>query len=374
MDPLALRPMSSLCAVAALLCACALPETQSGTDEVDMIVSSQQAPLAATYPAGTSASQVVYTSLGSDGSLVDSSGLIVVPPGSPPPGGWPVVAWGHGTTGIGDDCAPSRVPGAYYEGLLADFLTSGYAIVAPDYIGLGTPGTHPYLIADSAARATLDMVAAALGSDFDLSDEWVIIGHSQGGQAAWAVAEAVAANPVNPVGSHRGSIAIAPAPNFSPGVEDLVSSDPLIQQFNLMTLVGLSTYYDIDFDDYLSKKAQQAISAVETLCFDDLTRDINERDLTKSDFEFRSEAAKVQLRERLVPHEIGSKPVALPLLVMQGGADKVVGADLTREMVSAANVRDAGIDYTEFPAADHGSVLTAMLPTVRQWLTQRFAS
>ena len=36
------------------------------------------------------------------------SGTLTVPKGKAPKGGWPVIAWAHGTTGIADSCAPSR--------------------------------------------------------------------------------------------------------------------------------------------------------------------------------------------------------------------------------------------------------------------------
>ena len=36
------------------------------------------------------------------------SGSVSVPKGKPPKGGWPVITWAHGTTGVADICAPSR--------------------------------------------------------------------------------------------------------------------------------------------------------------------------------------------------------------------------------------------------------------------------
>ncbi|MCA3860353.1 MAG: alpha/beta hydrolase, partial [Burkholderia sp.] len=35
------------------------------------------------------------------------SGALFVPRGTPPAGGWPLVAWAHGTFGMADICAPS---------------------------------------------------------------------------------------------------------------------------------------------------------------------------------------------------------------------------------------------------------------------------
>ena len=44
---------------------------------------------------------------------------------------------------------------------LTNWLSQGYAIVATDYVGLGTPGIHAYLDGPSAAHSVIDMVRAA---------------------------------------------------------------------------------------------------------------------------------------------------------------------------------------------------------------------
>ncbi len=72
--------------------------------------------------------------------------MVFVPQGTPPEGGWPVLSWAHGTVGLGDACAPSRNPRSQRDAnYLGHWLSQGYAVVATDYIGLGTPGVHPYL-------------------------------------------------------------------------------------------------------------------------------------------------------------------------------------------------------------------------------------
>ena len=58
------------------------------------------------YP-GTRAWFVVYGSTGLDGQPVAVSGMIVAPEQAPAEGGYPIVAWAHGTSGIADTCAPS---------------------------------------------------------------------------------------------------------------------------------------------------------------------------------------------------------------------------------------------------------------------------
>src|SRR5690606_3805138 len=45
-----------------------------------------------------------------DRATVAVSGALFLPAGEPPAGGWPLLAWAHGTTGVADICAPSARP------------------------------------------------------------------------------------------------------------------------------------------------------------------------------------------------------------------------------------------------------------------------
>jgi hypothetical protein len=104
-----------------------------------------------------------------------------------------VISWAHGTSGLGDRCAPSRVGPALPDRdrpYLGRWLQQGYAIVASDYAGLGTPGLHAYLHGRSMAHSVVDMVKAGHRHQADrprnqrLSRRWVVVGQSQGGGAA----------------------------------------------------------------------------------------------------------------------------------------------------------------------------------------------
>jgi hypothetical protein len=88
-------------------------------------------------PDGARAYRILYWSTGLDGKPV---GCGVAARGPPPPGGRPVVAWEHPTTGVLSRCAPSlaRVFFASIQGLPA-MLDRGYVVAATDYPGLGTP-------------------------------------------------------------------------------------------------------------------------------------------------------------------------------------------------------------------------------------------
>ena len=56
---------------------------------------------------GGKAFRILYRSTGMHDEPIAVSGVVVVPLGPPPPGGRPIVAWAHPTTGIAPRCAPS---------------------------------------------------------------------------------------------------------------------------------------------------------------------------------------------------------------------------------------------------------------------------
>jgi Secretory lipase len=122
--------------------------------------------------------------------IVPVSGTLFLPKGEPPAGGWPLVAWAHGTLGVSDRCAASwsghKPRDATY---INRWLDSGFAVVATDYQGLGGPGPHPYLIWEAEGRSVLDGVRAALSAHADkLAAKVFITGQSQGSGAALGAA------------------------------------------------------------------------------------------------------------------------------------------------------------------------------------------
>lgn len=129
---------------------------------------------------------VLYTSLGGpngDRRIVVSAG-IYLPRGRAPRGGWPVIAWAHGTVGFPDICAPTFNGWSERDReYLNTWLKQGYAVVASDYEGLGTSGPHPYMMSRSEGQGVLDSILAAR-RDYPLSRDVVLVGQSQGSHAA----------------------------------------------------------------------------------------------------------------------------------------------------------------------------------------------
>jgi hypothetical protein len=88
--------------------------------------------------------------------------LAYVPAGTPPAGGWPIMALLPGPNyALGDQCAVSNNAGR--PGDVDPWLAAGYAVVFPDLEGIGvnSPGDHPYLNGPATGRSVLDAVRAA---------------------------------------------------------------------------------------------------------------------------------------------------------------------------------------------------------------------
>src|SRR3984957_16780065 len=142
-------------------------------------------------PTGAKAVRILYHSSSSTGADVVTSAVVLIPAGQAPAGGWPVIAWSHGTSGVARMCAPSLQKDMEYgeEGLMP-MVRAGFAVVATDYHGLGTDGPHEYVNKIAQARDVIYSIPAARAAVHSLGSKWVADGHSQGGLAAWGVAEA----------------------------------------------------------------------------------------------------------------------------------------------------------------------------------------
>lgn len=171
-------------------------------------------------PAGTALSRIVYQSEKLDGSPVPVSGYILWPyTARSQPDGHSVVAWAHGTSGAGANTAPSNHKNLWQHFLAPYQLTlQGYVVVATDYAGLGVEKDasgarimHEYLASPSQGNDVIHSVKAAQAAFPELSKQFVVIGHSQGGGAAWAVAQREATTPVP---GYLGAIAISPYTSF----------------------------------------------------------------------------------------------------------------------------------------------------------------
>ena len=132
--------------------------------------------------------RIMYRSTDARGNPMAVTGTYFEPYNDwPGQGPRPLIVYGPGTQGQGDQCAPSRqfnqgihwspyldLAFNYEELFVATMVARGFAIVMTDYQGLGTPGLHTYVNRVAEGDAMID---AGQGGD-------AVAGHVAG--SAWA--------------------------------------------------------------------------------------------------------------------------------------------------------------------------------------------
>ena len=212
-------------------------------------------PLLGGAPEGAKAYRVLYRSTGLNDEPIAVSGAIIFPDGPAPAQGRDVVAWAHPTTGVAERCAPTRLPdlSANIAGL-DEMLERGYVVAATDYPGLGSMGTHPYLIGVTEAHAVLDSVRAARElPDAKARDRFIVWGHSQGGHAALFTGQLAAS--YAPDLKLVGVAAAAPA-TYLGELFDADQSSIAGKTLAAMAIWSWSTTYNVPYDGIVAPQAR----------------------------------------------------------------------------------------------------------------------
>jgi pimeloyl-ACP methyl ester carboxylesterase len=320
------------------------------------------------------AARVVYRSTsGDDGASTVVSGGVFVPLGSAPPGGWPVVAFGHGTTGIDEECAPSNSDSLMgMSGVVAGLTGKGFAVVMPDYEGLGAPGVHPYTDARTAGLNMIDAVRALRSTFKDVSTRWAALGHSQGGAAAWAADER--AHEYAPELDLVGAVALAPAADVTKLV-DKAQAGTLTQDQTLAFMLVVESlarrFPELNRDDYRHGAARRSWDAL-TACAGPLVDRRAEAavGLAPADVAPNSPNAATRIRQLLQRWALPQRAVSAPLYVVYGTNDTLIDAQWTTDAIARACSLGGSIAWDVQPGKGHGDIdFSAAL----SWIVERFA-
>ena len=337
--------------------------------------------------------KVTYKMPAIEGGQTTATAVVMIPKGNAPIGGWPIVVWAHGTTGVADQCAPSNlksVTGEFNLGgalpLVSQLVNQGYAVISPDYEGLGSVGIHPFLNAKSESESIISALKAAKQQyNAQLSSNWVIVGHSQGGHAAIAAAERA-----NDAGlNFKGVVAYAPASNLDAillggysrvisqlgqpaGVPTAKAILPGLQSFSALVSAGIKQYQPaFNYTNaFTSKQSADIAATAETECYpqvvSNFTTDINafynDSQNSKSLYPgLNVNFDKVPaIATFLVDAAIGKQPISQPILVLQGVLDSTVpqgATQLLEQQVRASNQTNANIIFKYEADKDHGSIV-----------------
>jgi pimeloyl-ACP methyl ester carboxylesterase len=317
---------------------------------------------------GMKAVRILYRSIGEGSEPVVTSGVVLLPPGKAPKGGWPIIAWAHGTSGVARSCAPSLMRNVYYGDLgLPEMLKAGFAVVATDYHGLGTEGPHRYMDKTAQAQDVIYSIPAARAAVPSLARDWVVVGHSQGGAAAWGVAELQ--NNMRDT-HYKGAVAVGAAthlewmrdhPESTTGAGFYLAWHayavhtryPQFQVSDMLSPVGLSHYEDVTTKGCF-KYGIESYHGVEA------------PEMLKAGW-------KDNQYVRTFYHEIsaGRLPIRGSLLAIAGAADRSVPLAGVKDTIERACGNHLPIRFSVYPGLDHGPVMGKSMPEQLDWIRAR---
>ncbi len=327
-------------------------------------------------PLGAAAYRVLYRSTGLKGEPIFVSGVIIVPQGDPPPGGRPILAWAHPTSGVTPRCAPSLAIFLFQQIQgLRSFVERGYVVAATDYPGLGTPETHPYLVGDSEARAVIDSVRVA-GSmpGAGGGKRFVVWGHSQGGQAA--LFTGLIAKTYAPELTLLGVAAAAPATDLVTLMDDDINSVGG-KNITAMTLWSWHRVYDAPINNILDPRAIPVMDRLAHECiegpFDLMARQRTEKPLEQHFLTVEGPASVEPWHSLLEKNSPGALPPELPVFLAQGTIDQIIRPDVTRDYMSKLCKAGSKVRMLIMPNIGHGRAAQASTMQAVNWVTDRFA-
>ncbi|EGD55269.1 lipase family protein [Gordonia neofelifaecis] len=323
-------------------------------------------------PTGAHGWRILYSTLRDDRPAL-ASGIVVIPDDAGP---HPVIAWAHGTSGVAVNCAPSMTsnPLAEVPGL-GQVLRNGWAVVATDYLGMGTPGPSPYVIGEGEARSVLDSVRAARSlPGRSLAPQTVVWGHSQGGHAAlWT--ELLARSYAPDVGV-IATAALAPASDLGALASDLrtMTGGALLASYVMDAYTR--TYSDVRYADYIKVQARLPMRGMAARCLSSpaLPASLAEALILGDDFYTRPPTSG-PLGRRLAENTPSAR---LPnaTFIAQGLSDAVIAPSSQNGYVAAQCRAGSDLEYRTYPGLGHTTLVTGdspAVPALLAWTRARFA-
>ncbi|HWV52089.1 alpha/beta fold hydrolase [Pseudorhodoplanes sp.] len=324
---------------------------------------------------------VAYPSVDGLGGIAPVSGTIAIPQGEAPKGGWPVITWTHGTTGLNAICAPSRDTAGgpehpYIETirtLLDGFVKRGYAVVATDYAGLGIAGFHPFLQGVPTGRNALDMLRAAREIEPAIGKRYAVMGHSQGGQVDLFTASL---GPTYvPDFKLVGNVAFAPGSHIADRLNAVMKSDKteLSLPYVLYTLWSYArSERSIDLQRILTPQAIRHLPDLYVQCMSHaLSQGYWSKAIAKDQFVAKPDISI--FREFAQLNEPGRLRITAPTLIIQGTGDVTVFPEATDDLARQLCARGNVVAYKPIAGADHNGSMKEGAAMAMDFIDARFA-
>jgi hypothetical protein len=315
-------------------------------------------------PFSVSAVRILYHSRSAADEDVAASGVVLFPyDKKPPAGGWPIIAWAHGATGVARPCAPSLTRNLGHGPFLAMYVNLGYAVIAPDYTGLGTDFRNAFVDGPSNAADLIASVPAARAAVPQLGARWIVMGEAEGSLAALAVAEKE--NEIRDP-AYLGSIAISGLAGAQETYGHAASSS-----FTLASLAyGIKTVYpEFQVADMLTEKGLALYREIDHTCWDaEASAEPSPAETVKlgwTDNPF--------VRQYFARNNLGQARSHAPILLISSDADPALPATTTAQTVAAMCKQGDAIQWQRYPSSEPGSVMGDSVREQMFWIEARFA-
>ncbi|CAN5359390.1 lipase family protein [soil metagenome] len=324
-------------------------------------------------PPGSIAWRVVYRSTDDAGATIAVSGIVVAPLDYASGASRPVLAWAHPTTGSDVSCAPSLsedpfhlIPG------IDEFLEAGYVVAATDYPGMGVAGENAYLIGQVEGHSVLDSVRAAEAiPGAHASNEAVIWGFSQGGQAALFSAQ-VSADYAPELAVHGVAVA-APVADIGVLLTDDIDdvSGVTIGSYAFQSYASHygPTFAGATLETVLTPEGVAAVPAINDLCLlTDRTQLHQIAEPLVGTF-LAADPTQTAPWNELLALNTPDAAGAVPLFIAQGSADTLVQPAETAKFAAAACASGRSVDVVILGGVTHGLAGEDSVPQLLDWVS-----
>ncbi len=313
-------------------------------------------------PVDVLAVRILYHSRSASGEDVASSGVVLYPEKKAPSAGWPVIAWAHDLNGVARSCAPSVARNLRNGSFLAMYVRLGYAVVATDYVGLGTKYRNAFADMSSNASDVIYSVRAARAAVPQLSSRWVAMGTEEGGTAVLRVAE-LEHDTKDP--NYLGSVTISRVADLQDvygSLGNLSYRSPLLLAYGVQTLFPLFRAADV-----LTAKALPFYKQIGESCEERRAQaEPSAADMLNPDW--RKSAPIQQYFDR---NRAGLKASAVPLLVVETQVDAASPPE--KKVTGRLCSQGDRLQLETYPETDPGSLIGDSVRDQIRWIDGVFS-
>jgi alpha-beta hydrolase superfamily lysophospholipase len=314
----------------------------------------------------------MYLSTDLEGQPIAVTGTIVAPQGtSAEPRN--IIAWAHGTTGIRPECGVSHTSDPYQQTpAIEQMLAEGFVVAITDYPGLGTPGTHPYMVGPVAAQSVLDSVRAARQiAEVSAGDEFVVWGASQGGNSALWTAQR--AKTYAPELKLMGAAASAPAINLR-GIAEFNLDKPGGGIFLGYVFAAWDVVYpDADLSAIIKPEERATFDRMVEPCFTAPAGFLPIINTLRTPEQYLSvDILKTEPWSTLFEENTPSEPIEVPILIAHGTADPLIPIELSEAEALRRCQAGEDVQFARYPGSSHDAREDTAIH-ILGWVVDRFA-